>query len=111
MDPNPREAYTVGFTTSYDQALAEEEPPYKIGRNEEYDGGWVWKTAKDAYTWLHKTDGFVIEGTIRNPDQFSVYLLELPSNWEADVSPRPHPDDHVHRLLNDSRIVRKVEVK
>lgn len=104
-----REAYTVGYAKSYDEALArptEENPNTKLGRRTDYGGGWVWRTPEEAATFL-TTDGFARAFPGRDPKEFSVYRLELPAGWEIDVSSVPHPGDGVHRLLNDARIMGK----
>lgn len=102
--------YTIGRTTSYDEALLYPQGVHKLGAYEPtseepegYKGGWVFKTIQEALELkktIHKFDW--------NPEEFSVYELKLPNNWEQDVSKDPD-EDGVHHLLVDALIVRKVQ--
>jgi hypothetical protein len=99
-------AYTIGRTSSYDQALAEEPKVKKLGRKplcdefpEGYRGGSVWRTATEAVVYL--TSGHLQVGW--HPEDFSVYELELPGLWEDATE----PDDGFSNLLMDSVIRRK----
>lgn len=103
-------AYTIGAAKSYDAALSSptpENPATKLGRRPDYEGGWVWRTPEDARLFLGAL-AFARAFPGRDPKEFSVYLLELPTGWEIDVSSTPHPNDDVHRLLNDAVIVSKI---
>jgi hypothetical protein len=40
----------------------------------------------------------------------AVYEVQLPTGWDADVSPELSDDGPYHHLLNDAVIVRKVAV-
>ena len=62
-----------------------------------------------AYGWLHSPTGFRLGGEARDPNEFSVYQLDLPHGWEADASKEPGPDG-VHLLLHDAIIVARVSV-
>ena len=97
------EAFTVGYAKSYDEALSKGTPE-KLGRRDDYDGGWIWRTPEEARTFL-TTATFAETFRNRDPAEFSVYRLELPTGWEIDVSEAPHSDG-VHRLLNDARIIK-----
>ncbi len=112
MFRSPREAYTIGRTSSYDRGLANGTETTKLGARgvdsdfpEGYPGGCVWKTAREARDWadthLHRMD------PTRVPSEFSVYLLDLPTGWDTDVSAEPDPDGYYH-LLNDAKIVWRV---
>jgi hypothetical protein len=94
-------AYTVGNATAYNSYLASDRNCCKRGicqlpDGSWYGGGWVWRTADEAAEFLY-----------RAPDcqGFAVYGLVLPLGWDVDVSPQPDPEDGVHRLLHDARIL------
>ena len=93
-------AYTIRNKSGYDRALSEPEPVFKLGVRPEddppYEGGWVWRTAPEALLFIRVTE---------LPFEAAVYLLELPTDWDTNVSPEPHPDDGVHRLKHDARIL------
>jgi hypothetical protein len=88
-------AYTIGNRIGYDRDLASLPVVTKIGRDEDYPGGWVWRTAAEAQQFIDATD-------LSFPAK--VYGLVLPNGWEQDVSAEPG-DDGVHNLLNDARII------
>lgn len=98
------EAFTIGSQSSYDRALSEPEPVFKWGVHPEeeppYEGGWVWRTAAEAHLFIQNT---------ALSFKAAVYALQLPADWDTDVSPEPHPSDGVHRLQNDARILRRVD--
>jgi len=97
------QAFTIGSQSSYDRALAESDPVTKLGVRPEddppYEGGWVWRTAEDALAFIQHN---------ALPFKAAVYVLELPTGWNTDVSPEPHPSDGVHRLLHDALITGRV---
>jgi hypothetical protein len=99
-------AYTIGYTKNYDKALAENERN-KLGKNGDYPGGWVWKTAEEALKFI-KDEMLTTASPNWNPADFSVYTLELPNGWDEDVSAEPG-EDGVHNLLHDATIVCKWE--
>ena len=108
-------AYTIGRTSSYDIAIKEHGGTKKLGRrdvsptdpNESYEGGWVWRTWKDADNFRANLMSI---GWI--PKDFSVYELELPTSWDVDVSPDPIIKTKTvcgaNYLLHDAKIVREV---
>lgn len=100
-------AFTVGYTPSYDEGLLTGKGNTKMGQTPDYEGGWIWRTAEDARAWLHRPEGFTIDGVTRDPNEFSVYQLDLPNGWAEDASTKPGPDG-AHLLLHDARIVAKV---
>jgi hypothetical protein len=105
-------AYTIGRTSSYDQALAEatpEKPIKKTGNHEVsaewpdgYEGGWVWKTIEQANI-FRCIDLQKYEPTWKSED-FSIYELEI-SDWDQDTY--AHSSGY-NCLLNDTQILRKV---
>jgi len=111
-------AYTIGRTSSYDIAIKEPGGTKKLGRrdvspddpNESYEGGWVWRTWKDADNFRANLMSIEIPEWI--PRDFSVYKLELPTSWDVDVSPDPIIKSKTacgaHYLLHDAKIVRAV---
>lgn len=88
-------AYTLGHTESYDQALREG-PVKKSGKKDGYEGGWVFKTAEEAEEFNKRT---------QKGKGYSVYGLILPNSWEEDVSENP-AEDGIHTLLNSAMIVK-----
>lgn len=99
-------AYTVGHTSSYDQYLIESSKPMKLGKRDDYPGGWIWHTVEEARAFLERND---LEELYQDMDRrkFSVYELELPTSWEIDVT--RDPDQHgVHHLIPDAQILRKI---
>lgn len=100
------EAYTVGYRPTYDDSLAGEDPPTKLGRTGDYQGGWVWRNAQEAQHFLGSAH-FRRAFPARDPGTFGVYVLELPGSWEQCVGQDPDPGDGVHRLLQDARILRR----
>ena len=104
-------AYTLGRTSSYDKALTSGLGCTKLGSRpqgahdipEGYGGGWLWITPKEAENF--RTSDLNKEW-FSDPHSFSVYELDITS-WEECASKEPDPSDGVHRLLVDSRIVKK----
>ena len=111
--PHPTPAYTLGATLSYDHALVHDPVTKKIGYRaaspdwpDGYEGGWVWTTPEAARSyWETNRAAILAEGSAKD---FSVYELQLPDIWNKCVSILPAADG-VHRLLVDSRILRKVD--
>ena len=100
VPPGGPTAFTVGNRTAYDECLAGNPLARKLGAFEcrGYEGGWVWKTEDDARQFARVADTWL-------PWTPGVYGLYLPTGWETDVSPEPHPSDGVHRLLHTSLLV------
>ena len=98
-------AYTVGAERSYDEDLAGGDPALntKMGRRDDYEGGWVWHTANEAMDAIekHKND-------LMGNKKYAVYELALPNGWDVNVSPQPGPDG-IYLLMNDAPIVTKVQ--
>lgn len=86
-------AYTVGRLVSYKEAIRQ--GAKKLGRTNDYQGGWVWPTFELAEAGLKE---------LLAPD-FGVYKLSLPNGWDIDVSKEHANDaDTAFYLLNDSVI-------
>lgn len=98
-------AFTIGHKNNYDKALADEPTVYKIGRSEDYEGGWVWKNESEAWNFI-KSDSFLKvdwgDGKSRNPNDFSVYKVKLPNSWEKDVI----ESDKTNYLLVNAEIIK-----
>lgn len=98
-------AFTVGNTSSYDRSLAEDlEHCFKLGKRDDYDGGWIWKNAEEAEAFIQSPEFLKInwgDDIPRPPEKFSVYKVELVNGWN-DVSPIPG-EDGIYNLLIDSR--------
>jgi hypothetical protein len=103
-------AYTIGHTKNYDLSLAGTEVVYKVGKSDDYKGGWVWETPEEARTFINSSEFLPVDwgdGKSRDPIKFSVYQIELPHSWESDVS---EPDQiGTRHLLHDAMIVSKYE--
>jgi hypothetical protein len=104
--------YTIGRTSSYDEAVADAQDHMKLGKRgpsqefpEGYDGGWVWKTPAEANTF--RVDHLREFEPEWDPTTFSVYKLELPTSWEVDVY--KSGSSVYSSLLNDSKIVCRVD--
>jgi hypothetical protein len=97
-------AYTIGYTPGYDEALARDPLVNKTGRREGYAGGIVWRKSHEALNWIG-SPGF--EAVFPNrADEFSVYELLLPTDWDTDVY--TIEERGTHHLINDALIVAKV---
>jgi hypothetical protein len=97
-------AFTIGHTKSYDQSLAEclPEECMKTGAHDDYEGGWIWKTAKEAEDFIHSENFLKVDwgdNIPRPPEKFSVYRVELVNGWD-DVSPVPGKDGVFHLLVS-----------
>lgn len=101
-------AYTIGHTESYNKALAENpDECFKLGETEDYQGGWIWKKAKDAAEFLFSKEFLAVDwgdGKPRDPKNFSVYKVQLSNGW-ADVTPVPG-QDNIYHLLVDSKFTK-----
>jgi hypothetical protein len=72
-----------------------------VNGSEGYEGGSVFRTVADARYFLSWT---------KNDNEYSVYELELPTNWDADVynlEPRANFPPQ-YRLANSAVITRKM---
>lgn len=101
-------AFTIGHTKSYNKALADDSHNcFKTGRREDYEGGWIWKTAEEADDFIKSTEFMNVDwgdGNPRNPNDFSVFKVILVNGWEKDVSAIPGKDNIFH-LLVDSKFM------
>lgn len=98
VPPGGPTAFTIGNRAAYEKEMTRNPLARKLGASGGYKGGWVWRTEEETRQFVHL-----------NKDQFSwipgVFGLYLPTDWESDVSPEPHPSDGVHRLLHASLVV------
>ena len=97
--------FTLGNTKSYNEAIKDNPNIKKLGKTENYEGGWVWKTKQEAVDFLNSDQFDQVDwgdGKTRNRDNFSVCGLEI-NCWRNDVSLIPFSDG-VHRLLVDSKL-------
>lgn len=82
------DAYTIGYEPSYEKALRENPRVAKVGKQEGYGGGIVWKTANNAATFLVAPEWDEIDwgdGKPRDASKFRVYGLELQGDWNSDT--------------------------
>lgn len=90
--------YTLGNPDSYEKALDEMEAKgqslFKIGRTNDYLGGCVFKTAKEAAFYAEE-----------NECSYIPYKLKLPNGWEQDVDDSLEKADY-YCLLVDAEIMR-----
>lgn len=94
-------AYTLGSTKNYDEALKLDPTTKKLGKNEDYEGGWVWKSKEDAEIFLQSQNFLEIDwgdGKCRNPNDFSVYGLFI-NDWEIDTC-NSENDNNYHLLID-----------
>lgn len=100
-------AYTLGHTASYNQSIESPKGATKLGSCEDYDGGWIWKTIKEADN-FRKSDKFLKinwgDDTPRPPEKFSVFEVHLINGWQ-DISKEPN-EDGAYTLLVDSRLAK-----
>lgn len=98
-------AFTIGHTGSYNKALAEDpDNCFKLGESKDYQGGWIWKTAKEATAFIYSKDFLEVDwgdGKPRDPINFSVFKVFLTNGWE-DVTAVPGKDK-IYHLKIDSR--------
>jgi hypothetical protein len=80
--------FTVGHSRSYEQAFQEQGMPQKLGKESDYPGGSVWKTAEEAQKYC-------------SPD-FSIYCVL--ADWDTDTS--PSAIGPWHDLLFTSTLIR-----
>jgi hypothetical protein len=96
-----KQAFTIGRTTSYDKEIAKHSTT-KLGRDDTYPGGWVWRTAQEAEQFIENELKTLVPDW--KPKDFSVYELELSTGWEVDVTKTP-ADDGVHNLINNAELL------
>ncbi len=104
--------YTLGHTSSYDEAIYDDVGTTKLGRRdvseefpEGYGGGWIWIDPAEADRFRTSAE-FAKAFPDRDPGTFSVYRLDLQGDLDSDVTREP-ADDGVRRLLIDAKIVCK----
>lgn len=101
-------AYTIGHTDSYNKALAEHpDECFKLGESKDYQGGWIWKTAKEATAFIFSKQFLTIDwgdSQPRNPEKFSVFKVFLTNGWD-DVSTVPGINGVFH-LKIDSKFAK-----
>jgi hypothetical protein len=97
--------YTIGNTESYESVLKSTPgDAYKVGKRDDYEGGWIWETPEKAQTFIDSPAFLKVEwgdNKPRAPQNFSVYKVELVNGWK-DISPVPG-EDGVYNLLVDSK--------
>lgn len=91
-----RVAFTIGHQRSYDRDLMGTDPVHKMGRSENYEGGWIWQTRTDAERFIREHPELTFPP--------KVYGVRLPTGWGMDVSPTPSKTDGVHRLWHDALV-------
>jgi hypothetical protein len=97
-------AYTIGRTITYNKGIKEPGGVKKLGREEQYEGGWVWSTIQQAKDFInYQMEQF--EPAWR-PIDFSVYELCLPNGWDIDISKLKVPGTLAYCLLHDAQIIR-----
>lgn len=80
-------AYTIGNTKSYNLALKNDSNIKKLGKSDDYIGGIVWKTIKEARDFLKSPKFLQIkweDSLQRDPNNFSIYGLVI-KNWETST--------------------------
>lgn len=96
-------AFTIGHTNSYNKALIDHpDDCFKLGETKDYQGGWIWKTAKEATKFIYSKAFLEVDwgdGEARDPNNFSVYKVYLANGWE-DVTQVPGKDGIFHLKIN-----------
>jgi hypothetical protein len=96
-------AYTIGHTDSYNKALVEHpDECFKLGETKDYQGGWIWKTSKEAAAFIYSQAFLDVDwgdGQKRDPKKFSVYKVTLANGW-SDVTPVPGKDGIFHLKID-----------
>jgi hypothetical protein len=80
--------YCIG--RNYEQDMDKNPKPMKLGRQKDYCGGSVWKTAAQARLHARVSEGFFVYG--------------VKARWEKDTV--PSKDGPWHDLLRDAELVR-----
>lgn len=106
MSNIPTRGFTLGRAASYDEALrAASGPVYKVGKCDNYSGGWLWSTPEEADKFRQERLSSQCADWV--PQEFAVYELRLP-NGVKDFG--PPGEDGVARLLVDAIVVKKVKL-
>lgn len=98
--------YTIGSTKSYNEAFLTDPNIKKVGKSENYDGGWIWKTQEDASNFLNSIEFLKIDwgdNQSRDPHNFSIYGVII-NSWEDDTY--LNEKDHQLHLLTDAVLVK-----
>ena len=96
-------AFTIGNTKNYTKALNENPPEscIKIGRTEDYQGGWVWLTKEEAQNFIDSEDFLKVDwgdGKSRCPKDFQPFGLNLVNGMNDIVK-----ENNQFFLLKDSQ--------
>ena len=101
-------AFTIGNTKSYEEAFRNHpNDAFKLGKTDDYEGGFIWKTAAEAEDFIRSPAFLKIDwgdGRPRLPEDFSVFRVFLANGYE-DISAVPN-EDGAHYLLVNSRFDR-----
>jgi hypothetical protein len=97
-------AFTIGSTKNYIESITNNTSAKKLGKSEDYLGGWVWKTREEAEQFIRsnqflKTDWG--DGKLRDPNCFSVFGL-LINDWDSDTY--KSTEDGQYHLLIDAKL-------
>lgn len=123
------QAFTIGRIATYDPLLADGQPHWKLGQIDRetgarrrvddagnrivetggvpYLGGWVWRRPASAKAFMSTSHWF--KGPWKE-EEFAVYEMELIGTWQTDVTAEADPSDGVHHLIQDARLIRRVDV-
>ncbi len=89
--------FTVGYAPTYDRSISELGDNFqKLGRTEDYAGGFAVSSFSDAERLIDEFD---------QRGMWAVY--ELAADWERDTV--PSDNGWWHALVKDSVVIRKVE--
>lgn len=105
MNNNTIIGFTLGSTKSYNSALETNSEVKKSGKSDNYDGGWIWKSQKEALKFLYSDDFSKVDwgdGNSRDPNNFSVYGVII-NDWEQDTY--LSNKDRQRHLLIDAKII------
>ena len=89
--------YTIGHKRSYEKYFEEQGIPYKLGRNNNYNGGSVWN---DKYL----ANKEAIKTSKEKKEEYIVYGVL--ANWDTDTVENNHPNVTWRDLLITSPLVK-----
>ena len=93
--------YTFGRTKGYDEHLCTQVAPKKMGKQDDYAGGSVWRTRKEAQAFVDSLPNKYCPNW--KAEDFSVYGVN--ANWETDVY-KGEPEALWHSLWKDAPLVK-----
>jgi len=85
--------YTIGHAASYLEAIRQRGRIFKLGKTDQYPGGYAFETVKDAHRRID--EAYPVRG-------FAVFGLDV--DWDRDTEPN-REGGWWHNLLIDAKII------